>query len=337
MKITVMNQTTHASGIWWENPTATMVVNENADGVPAFPDAETDTKFAYTLDGSAIASDALPMGLYKLEKKAGNELQFKMTGLPALSNPVFNVKFLSCWDQSIPCKGTNLYGVAATSWGSNSFEFDNSTVTYSVSGQYAWDSVKVWEVPVFNDMIYVLITSLSDWTGMGQQQAPLGNARNWNLAGGNSTGFTLNYLEEPFLKNKEEFIVSRENTIQCYDIALGPCASAQLEAIYGRCCSVSASFHFINKKWNAVNAIAATDALMAMVTVDGIKAPLPLCIKSAATYIVLTNYGATTYNGSILKLTIWNISISIPGYSVFFTTLAVLGIVAALIVKRKQH
>jgi hypothetical protein len=331
VKVSVTNATV---GAWWENPTVTMKVMENADGVPDFPEAETDAKFGYNLDGAALAADVLGMGLYKLEKKAGTELQMKFTGLGAWSNPLFNIKFLSCWDQSIPCKGTNLYGVAATAWGTNSLSFDNDSVTYSVAGAYAWDSAKVFEVAVFNDEIFVLVTAED---GMGNQAPPTALPNNPNLSSGNATGFTLNYLEEAFLKNKQEFIVSRENTIQCYDIALGPCASAQLEAVYGRCCAISANLHFINKKWNAVNAIAATDALMAMVTVDGIKSPLPLCVKSAASFIVLTSYGATSYNGSILKLSIWNISVSIPGYSVFFTTLAVLGVVAALILKRKQH
>jgi hypothetical protein len=313
MKVSASNFT---GGQWAPAAKVDVIIKENADGVADFPDSGTPIN--KKLDGATNDTT----GLYKLEKKNGKELQIKASGFSSYVNPTWTVAFISCWDIAVPCLGMSLPGVAVGSFMTTSFTVDNDTWNWDGMG-LSWDSAIVQEVAIFNPLVYVLITA--------------SNPTFPNLQ--NATSLILTYTEEAFLKNKKEFIASRDNQMQVYELALGPCASAQLESVLGQCCSLSATLKFVPKKWNAVSAVTALNTLILMgfLTATEIKSPLPLCIKSQTVYLILSSFNGDSANGSILKLTITNISVSIPGYSVFFTTVAALGVVAALIWKRRQH
>jgi len=319
MKVVTMNFT---GGVFGASAKVDVIIKENADGVADFPDSGTPIN--KKLDGAANDTT----GLYKMEKKNGKELQMTFTGQSGYINPTWTLQFVTCWDVAIPCSTpfSTLYGVAVNSLLATSISVDNDSWSYDGIG-LGWDSAKVWEVAIFNPVVYVMITASN----------PTALPQNPNLV--NASSVTLTYTEEAFLKNKKEFIASRNNQMQVFELSLGPCASAQLESVLGQCCSLSATMKFVPKKWNCVAALTALNSLLigGMVTITNIKKPLPICISPQTVYLVLTGYGATTSNGSILKLTITNIKISIPGYSVFFTTIAALGVVAALIWKRRQH
>jgi hypothetical protein len=316
LKVSATNETVNQ---WGLVGAVSVTVKKNADGVADFP--ETGAVITKTLDGAAGDTT----GLYKLEKKAGKEIQFSLSGLSAQVNPTWTFEFVTCWDNVIPCVAggaQKMRGTTVESWGSTSFTVTNTTYLHSTVA--AWDSAKIREVLVYNDVVYVLITASNPDDGL------VPGTNNPNQV--NVSSITVGWEEEAFLANKKEFIVSRDNKLQAYSLSMSPCAYAQLVNKYGKCCSLSATAYAVPKKWNCVGAVSG----LSSISITQIKANVARC-KIGSVYLVLTAFGSGTSDGSILQLIITNVSVGIPGYSVFFTTLATLGVVVALIVKRKQH
>ncbi|MHA1734518.1 MAG: hypothetical protein ACTSU5_21490, partial [Promethearchaeota archaeon] len=288
-RVTVENESTFP-----QLPTVRLVVGGDAHGIPALSPSGT------VLEKKNVGGGD-DMGLYLLENMKGKELDFTFSELGTAINPTYTVSFFT------PCDWTTrgLYGVAATAFGTTTFTFKNTTVTHG-GDMPAWDDApEVFEVAVFQDKVYVLITGT--WPTLP------------NLA--NTSSVKISYTATDFLTSGQAFNVSRDNDLVVYKASLGPCTTAKLEGVYGACCSLSATAN-----------VAACDTFVvdhaSSWTITNLDSAWPYCI-SVDGYVVLST--ATFTDGSVVKLTITAAPSAIPGYPVFFTLVASLGVVAFLV------
>jgi len=316
VKITVMNTT--AGKAMGTLPTTTLTVQENAAGVPDLPASGSTMTKIYNGTGDS-------MGLYKLEGMKGKEVDFTFGNMSVMVNPTFALNFYGECD--VPSVGQS---VVANAYGQSSFTFDNDSIDWGIvyaktklpaneaDNMTYWDSDPVdFEVAVFVDTVYVVI----DVNG-GTETTP------WAL---NTSTFTMNYAEQDFLKSGSEWTAGRDNKIQVLTASVGPCTKAVLEPVYGACCSGTVTAYMVD----------CCDLCVGYIQQSGgwtINYPIPdywpNCV-SASGYMVLSISSLTA--GSVWKLTLSTPSAAIPGFPMFFTLIASLSVVAALVWKRKRQ